>query len=115
MGQLRHFDRRCQSGGAFPLGTPGKRLRPSRRSRFAGAGLRFGAFVFNIGITLMETDTTFEGDYGPQRLSVELANICNLHCSYCLRAEENLYSKHAVFFPVELLQRVINEAQETAG
>jgi MoaA/NifB/PqqE/SkfB family radical SAM enzyme len=77
--------------------------------------LRFGAFVFNIGITLMETDTTFEGNYGPKRLSVELANICNLHCSYCFRAEENLYSSHAQFFPLELLRRVINEARETAN
>ena len=63
----------------------------------------------------METDTTFEGNYGPQRLSVELANICNLHCSYCFRAEDDLYSAHAQFFPLELLLRVINEARETAN
>jgi MoaA/NifB/PqqE/SkfB family radical SAM enzyme len=63
----------------------------------------------------METGTTFEGNYGPARLSVELANICNLHCSYCFRAEENLYNSHAQFFPLELLRRVINEACETAN
>jgi sulfatase maturation enzyme AslB (radical SAM superfamily) len=51
-------------------------------------------------------------DYGPQRLSVELANICNLHCSYCFRADENLYSFHAEFFPLELLRRVISEARD---
>ncbi|HEU4510452.1 MAG TPA: radical SAM protein [Pyrinomonadaceae bacterium] len=56
-----------------------------------------------------------EVDYGPQRLSVELANICNLHCSYCFRSDENLYSSHAEFFPIELLRRVIAEARDTAN
>jgi sulfatase maturation enzyme AslB (radical SAM superfamily) len=63
----------------------------------------------------METETTFAGDYGPQRLSVELANICNLHCSYCFRADDNLYSPHAEFFSLELLRRVIAEARTTAN
>ena len=63
----------------------------------------------------METDTTFGGEYGPQRLSVELANICNLHCSYCFRADENLYSSHAEFFPLDLLRRIIHEARDTAN
>ena len=54
-------------------------------------------------------------DYGPRRLTLELANICNLHCSYCLRSDENLYSSHAEFFPLELLRRVIDEAREVAG
>src|SRR5215467_959612 len=59
----------------------------------------------------METEISFvAGDYGPRRLNVELANICNLHCSYCFRADENLYSSHAEFFPVELLRRIISEA-----
>src|SRR5262245_28334612 len=63
----------------------------------------------------METETSFAGDYGPQRLSVELANICNLHCSYCFRADENLYSSHAEFFPIDLLRRVIGEARTAAN
>ena len=63
----------------------------------------------------METETTFGGDYGPRRLSVELANICNLHCSYCFRADDNLYSPHAEFFPLELLRRVIGEARTAAN
>ncbi|HKG96215.1 MAG TPA: radical SAM protein, partial [Pyrinomonadaceae bacterium] len=63
----------------------------------------------------METETTFSGDYGPRRLSVELANICNLHCSYCFRADENLYSQHAEFFSVDLLRRVISEARTVAN
>jgi sulfatase maturation enzyme AslB (radical SAM superfamily) len=44
-----------------------------------------------------------------------LANICNLHCSYCFRADENLYSSHAEFFPIELLRRVIAEARTTVN
>ncbi|HEX3254098.1 MAG TPA: radical SAM protein [Pyrinomonadaceae bacterium] len=63
----------------------------------------------------METETSFAGDYGPRRLNVELANICNLHCSYCFRAGENLYSSHAEFFPIELLRRVIAEARSAAN
>src|SRR5689334_2534709 len=59
----------------------------------------------------MQTETSFNGDYGPRRLNVELANICNLHCSYCFRADDNLYSSHAEFFPIDLLRRVIGEAR----
>src|SRR5215213_6900892 len=68
----------------------------------------------------MQTDATFSDDgaharYGPQRLSVELANICNLHCSYCFRSEDNLYSSKAEFFPIDLLRRVIGEARDVAN
>jgi MoaA/NifB/PqqE/SkfB family radical SAM enzyme len=62
----------------------------------------------------METADHFSDDYGPHRLSVELANICNLHCSYCFRSEDNLYSHHAEFFPLELLRRIVGEAREAA-
>jgi len=62
----------------------------------------------------METAGHFSNDYGPHRLSVELANICNLHCSYCFRSEDNLYSHHAEFFPLELLRRVVAEARAAA-
>ncbi|MCA1621380.1 MAG: radical SAM protein [Acidobacteria bacterium] len=54
-------------------------------------------------------------DYGPPRLIVELTNICNLHCSYCLRDEDALYHTPANFFPVELLRRVVREAREAVG
>jgi len=60
------------------------------------------------------SETDFD-DYGPRRLSVELANICNLHCSYCFRSDENLYSSHAEFFPLDLLRRLIDEARDTAN
>ena len=62
----------------------------------------------------MDTEITFDGDYGPRRISVELANICNLHCSYCLRSDDNLYSSHAEFFPLDLLRRVITDARTAA-
>ena len=54
-------------------------------------------------------------DYGPPRLIVELTNVCNLHCSYCLRDEDALYHSKASFFPVELLRRVVREARESIG
>jgi MoaA/NifB/PqqE/SkfB family radical SAM enzyme len=54
-------------------------------------------------------------DYGPPRLIVELTNICNLHCSYCLRDEDALYHTPASFFPVELLRRVVREARGAMG
>ena len=56
-----------------------------------------------------------EPDYGPRRISVELTNVCNLHCSYCLRDEDALYHTRASFFDVELLRRVMREAKEAAG
>jgi len=52
-------------------------------------------------------------DYGPRRLTVELTNICNLHCSYCLRDEDALYHSRAHFLPVDLLARVIHQARES--
>jgi MoaA/NifB/PqqE/SkfB family radical SAM enzyme len=54
-------------------------------------------------------------DYGEPRLIVELTNICNLHCSYCLRDEDALYHQKANFFSIDLLQRVIREAREAMG
>lgn len=56
-----------------------------------------------------------ERSYGAQRISVELANICNLHCSYCLRDEDALYHNPANFFPVELLKRIAREGRDAIG
>jgi len=50
--------------------------------------------------------------YGPCRLTVELTNVCNLHCVYCLRDEDALYHSPAQFFPPELLSRVLSGARE---
>lgn len=55
------------------------------------------------------------GDYGPPRLSIELTNICNLHCSYCLRDEDALYHTSANFFSTVLFKRIITEASDSAG
>lgn len=49
----------------------------------------------------------------PVRLTVELTNICNLHCSYCMRDEDNLYHTKANYFPAELLSRIVREARDT--
>lgn len=49
--------------------------------------------------------------HDPVRLTVELTNICNLHCSYCMRDEDNLYHTKANYFPAELLGRIVREAR----
>jgi MoaA/NifB/PqqE/SkfB family radical SAM enzyme len=54
-------------------------------------------------------------DYGPTRLTVELTNVCNLHCSYCLRDEDALYHARASFFDAGLLRRIVREARESVG
>lgn len=51
-------------------------------------------------------------NYGPRRLTVELTNVCNLHCGYCLRDEDALYHSPAHFLPVDLLSRVLSEARD---
>jgi MoaA/NifB/PqqE/SkfB family radical SAM enzyme len=48
-------------------------------------------------------------------ISVELTNICNLRCSYCIRDEDALYHTPAHFFPVELLRRIMRSAREGFG
>jgi MoaA/NifB/PqqE/SkfB family radical SAM enzyme len=54
-------------------------------------------------------------NYGPPRLIVELTNLCNLHCGYCLRDEDALYNSPANYFSAELLSRVIREARAEMG
>ena len=51
----------------------------------------------------------------PRRIVIELTNICNLHCSYCLRDEEALYQTRARFFPIDVLRRILRDAHEAAG
>jgi MoaA/NifB/PqqE/SkfB family radical SAM enzyme len=55
------------------------------------------------------------GSFGPRRLSIELTNICNLHCSYCLRDEDALYHSPSNFFSPDLLQTIINRARVVMG
>ncbi len=54
-------------------------------------------------------------NYGPRRLTVEVTNICNLHCSYCLRDEDALYHDPANFLPLDLLTRVARDARDSMG
>ena len=54
-------------------------------------------------------------DYGVRRLTVELTNICNLHCSYCLRDEDALYHSPANFIPVDLFTRIVTGARDAMG
>ena len=48
-------------------------------------------------------------------MSIELTNVCNLHCSYCVRDEDNLYHTAARFFPAPLLRKIVSRAKETYG
>lgn len=54
-------------------------------------------------------------DSSLRRIVIELTNICNLHCSYCLRDDEALYQTRARFFPIELLRQILRDAREAAG
>lgn len=56
-----------------------------------------------------------ERTYGSQRVSVELTNICNLHCSYCLRDEDALYHTPAKYFPIPLLKEIARQGREAVG
>ncbi|MCA1817565.1 MAG: radical SAM protein [Acidobacteria bacterium] len=49
------------------------------------------------------------------RVSVELTNVCNLRCGYCMRDDEQLYHTPANFFPAELLRKVVRGAREAYG
>jgi MoaA/NifB/PqqE/SkfB family radical SAM enzyme len=44
-----------------------------------------------------------------------LVNICNLHCSYCFRSEDDLYSSKAEYFPLQLLEQVLRDSKRVAG
>jgi MoaA/NifB/PqqE/SkfB family radical SAM enzyme len=51
----------------------------------------------------------------PRRIVIELTNVCNLHCSYCLRDDEALYRSRARFFPIDILRRILRDARDAAG
>lgn len=55
------------------------------------------------------------GDETQPRISIELTNVCNLHCSYCNRGEDALYHTPANFMPVELVRRIVKGAREAYG
>lgn len=53
--------------------------------------------------------------FGPRRLSVELTNVCNLHCSYCLRDEDALYHTPANFLEPQFFESLVRQAREVFG
>ena len=53
--------------------------------------------------------------YGPHRLTIELVDICNLHCSYCLRDDDALYGHRPNFLSLSLLQHLLPEARAVMG
>lgn len=63
---------------------------------------------------MLDAELPQPGD-SPRRIVIELTNICNLHCSYCLRDDEALYQTRARFFPLDLLRRILRDAREAAG
>ena len=54
-------------------------------------------------------------DLGPRRLTVELTNSCNLHCSYCLRDDDALHKTPANFMPVEFFESLVKQAKQAIG
>ncbi|MDT7604119.1 MAG: hypothetical protein QOF61_2116 [Acidobacteriota bacterium] len=63
----------------------------------------------------LDQATQTDGISSAPRLSVELTNICNLHCSYCIRDEDALYHAPANFLPVKLLRRIMRDARASYG
>lgn len=55
------------------------------------------------------------GRFGTRRLSIELTNICNLHCSYCLRDEDALYHTPANFLDPEFFETIVKQARDANG
>ena len=70
--------------------------------------------MISAQLTTLPTDEG-AGAAAATRLTVELTNICNLHCSYCVRDEDALYHSPASFFPVELLRKIVRRAKESYG
>lgn len=64
---------------------------------------------------MKKPDAVTKRDYGARRLSIELTNVCNLHCSYCLRDEDALYNTRASFLPLDLLQKIFSEGRRVMG
>jgi len=64
---------------------------------------------------MTESVAQVDSRYGPRRLTVELANVCNLHCAYCLRDEDALYHDSPRFIDLDFMQRLLRDSREIAG
>jgi MoaA/NifB/PqqE/SkfB family radical SAM enzyme len=58
---------------------------------------------------------SFDLSAAAPRISIELTNSCNLHCSYCVRDDDNLYHTPAKFFPATLLRKIASRAKQVYG
>jgi MoaA/NifB/PqqE/SkfB family radical SAM enzyme len=63
----------------------------------------------------MSEENINSGNYGQRRLTIELTNICNLHCSYCLRDDDALYHSPANFLAAEFFSQLASQAREVMG
>jgi MoaA/NifB/PqqE/SkfB family radical SAM enzyme len=61
---------------------------------------------------MVQAATTEQVEF--RHISLELTNICNLHCSYCARDDEALYHSPANFFSVDLLRRILRSAKQNS-
>jgi MoaA/NifB/PqqE/SkfB family radical SAM enzyme len=50
-----------------------------------------------------------------RRITVELTNICNLHCGYCVRDDDDLHHSPGRFFPADLMRKVLQGARLAYG
>lgn len=63
----------------------------------------------------MPEPSNIDPRHRPRRLTIELANSCNLHCAYCLRDEDALYHDASRFMDIDTLRRLVREAREVAA
>ena len=59
---------------------------------------------------ISQTDSRY-----PRRVTIELTNVCNLHCAYCLRDDDALYHAPAQYMQIETLRRLVRDARAIAG
>ena len=116
---LRPRDGAAAPGRAGAAGAADRRLRRPRRPRSAralGVGRRRRRLrARGAGSMTTVPARASAPDYGPRRLTVELTNVCNLHCSYCLRDDDALHRQPARYLPVDLFARIAREAQQAMG
>lgn len=64
---------------------------------------------------MTNSDSTQLHDFGHRRLVFELTNICNLHCAYCFRSDEDLYHSPTQFLSAEFLEQTCKQARTVMG
>lgn len=64
---------------------------------------------------MIESNAQLHSPYGPPHLTLELANVCNLHCAYCLRDEDALYHDAPRFIDLDFMVRLLEDLKNVAG